>query len=97
MTIFDIDESFKNPQFATFRKLEGGERVRTDSMEGWFYEPPKVGRGFIIYGKPLFVGMMCRMIYTSDVVKITKLEKGLGGFILDTLTGSRYAVELTLP
>lgn len=85
---------FAEPQDAMFRKLEGGENVRTTEMRGWFHDTPEVGKGFIIYGPPVVEGMLVRMIYTSDVKKITKLDKGLGGFILDTITGSQYEVEL---
>jgi hypothetical protein len=80
---------------ATLYKIKGGDNLRTDAMEGEFLAPPKVGRGFKIFGKSLTQAGGMRIIYTSDVKKITKLEEGSGGFILDTVTGSRYGVQLS--
>jgi hypothetical protein len=31
---------------ATFYRIKGGKNLRTDSMEGTFYDPPEVGEGF---------------------------------------------------
>lgn len=83
-----VDEGIK----CIFTKLKGGENVRTKETEGVFFHPPTRGQGFVLWSDGLEFGM--RMIYTSDVDKINKLEKGLGGWIIDTVTGSRYEIKI---
>jgi len=73
---------------ATFFRIEGGKNLRTDFMEGMFYEPPKVGEGFKIYGDGIRYGT--RMIYTSDVKNI---ELQTNGYTIHTITGSTYGIQ----
>ena len=74
---------------ALFYKITGGKNLRTDVMEGEYLAPPVVGEGFRIFGEGLKGGM--RMIYTSDIERIEPTE---GGFIIHTVTGSSYGIQI---
>jgi hypothetical protein len=80
---------------ATFYRIKGGKNLRTDSMEGTFYDPPEVGEGFRIYGKGLGRGM--RYIYTSDVKEIEPRndDTGVVGYVIHTVTGSTYGINIS--
>jgi len=73
---------------ATIFKIKGGANLRTSAMKGSYLEEPKIGKGFIIYGKGIIGGIRC--IYTSDVVKIDTTRDG---WIIYTRTGSEYGIK----
>ncbi len=74
------------------RKLLGGERIRTDSVEGVCEHLPEIGVPFIMIGKSLdFVGGL-RLISTSPVVEISY---ELDGTITTTTENSTYQLTIS--
>ncbi len=47
--------------------------LRTDTVQGTF-EPPEIGKSFILYGEGLEFGV--RVIQTTPIKELTKEEKG---------------------
>jgi len=73
-------------------KLSDNENeLRTDHMDGEFKAKPKVGKRFVIMGEPLTAGASVRMISTSPVVSIAKINNG---WELET-ENSKYRVTTT--
>jgi hypothetical protein len=78
-------------------KLSKNEtKVRTDSMEGWCYAPPKEGSPFQVFGKPLDPDLAgrsdaFRWLSTSKVQSVSN-ELGSNECVIITMN-STYQVE----
>lgn len=53
-----------------FRRVNGGDALRTDSIDGIFFVRPKVGQRFHLLAEPLDPKMSARSIITSMVKSI---------------------------
>jgi hypothetical protein len=74
----------------TFRKVVGGEAVRTKEMVGEFMNLPKEGHPFVMFGEPLDKTQNARMIHTSPVVGIVS---DTGSSVLFRTENSTYEVD----
>jgi len=56
-------------------KVKGGDRVRTDIVEGTCVDYPIIGESFSMVSKSLTFGFDLRIIRTSTVKSINKQDK----------------------
>ena len=70
----------------TLTKLIGGERIRTDVVEGETDAMPEIGRPFVMTAESFVIPGGIRLVNTSDVQKITKDDTG--SYILETLNST---------
>jgi len=59
----------------TMSKVKGGDRVRTDIVEGTCVDYPIIGESFSMVSKSLTFGFDLRIIRTSTVKSINKQDK----------------------
>ena len=59
----------------TMSKVKGGERIRTDIIQGTCQDYPIIGESFSMVSKSLTFGFDLRIIRTSTVKSINKQDK----------------------
>lgn len=76
---------------ARLTRLENGEALRTDSVEGGMFEMPVEGRGLRIFGKALTFGS--RVVFTSSI-KQGGIEELAPGVLKISTENSVYKLEI---
>ncbi len=63
------------------KRLDGKNpsALRTPEVEGTYYYPPEVGRTFHMYAKPLNPEATLRVVTTSEVQEVNRLEATVSG------------------
>jgi len=72
-------------------KVLGGERIRTDSVEGEAFDLPQVGKPFVIEAPSSLIVDGIRLVNTSAIQTITEETDKV--FIIKTMN-STYKVEV---
>ena len=75
-------------------RLDGGKSLRSTIVDGECEYLPVEGKSFVMWGEPLTDVGNIRIVQTSTVIEVDKLDSDDEEYIFITETGSKYHVEV---